>query len=417
MSIKLKTALPPRDFHAQDEKAYQDFLKTIRHPDFGFYQVTERADLIKTTQEVWAKFSQRKTFVHVGIGGSSLGPEMMISALKKNNDVQFVFINNVDPDDMHDKISSLKMKECLFYFVSKSGGTAETMAALAIIIQQCSKQGITEDQLKDYFVFATDPLKSDLLTLARQLNVTTLEVPSNVGGRFTALTPVGYLPALAAGLDLNQLVAGAQKIKEEIEQADPQKNILRMMGAYLYSLRKNDDISQTVFMPYSSKLRDLAFWFTQLWAESLGKKQNIHGQDVFTGMTPIPAYGATDQHSQMQLFMEGPKDKCLLLLEVENFDNDFSLQSSIELPAFKKLAPHSLQKLLRAELYGTIKALEVAKRPFIHLGLTRNNEESLGASILLFECLTVLMGHYLEVNPFDQPGVEAGKIFAYEFLS
>lgn len=417
MTIQLKTSLPHYDFTEVDEKVFRSFMDTIHSADIGFYHVSKRADLIQSTKDVWNNFSAKKTFVHVGIGGSSLGPEMMISALGKNSGTKFVFINNVDPEEMSDKLSHLDFHDCVFYFVSKSGGTAETMAALAIIMQGCIDRGISENQFRDHFVFATDPIKSDLLALAQTLQIQVLEVPSNVGGRFTALTPVGYLPCLAAGIDIDSLISGAEKIKAEIEQKDPQANLLRLVAAYIFNMKEQKGITQTVFMPYSSKLRDLAFWFTQLWAESLGKKYNIHGKVVCSGLTPIPAYGATDQHSQMQLFMEGPMDKCLLLLEVENFGADFSLQNSIDLPAFKKLAPHTLQQLLRAELYGTMKALELAQRPYIHLSITKNDEESLGASILFFECLTVFLGLYLEINPFDQPGVEAGKKYAYEFLS
>lgn len=417
MNVSIKSTLPSHQLNAQDESVYKTFRETIDSPDFGFFHVTNRSDLLEKTQAVWKKFTQKKYFVHVGIGGSSLGPEMMISALKKNNDVTFIFLNNIDPDDLSDKLSAIPLQECLFYFVSKSGGTAETMATLAIVANLLTKEGIEKTSWRDYFVFATDPTKSDLLQLGKELNIDCLEVPTNVGGRFTALTPVGYLPCLAAGIDIQLLAKGAEAIKKDLLNENFDQNILRQLGAYLSQLLSQQGISQTVFMPYSSKLRDLSFWFTQLWAESLGKKLDLNGKVVHRGMTPIPAYGATDQHSQMQLFMEGPKDKCLLLLEVESFENDFSLTNSIDLPAFKKLAPYSLQQLMKAELYGTIKALQEAKRPFIHLAVSKNDEQAMGGLILLFESLTVLMGSYLEVNPFDQPGVEAGKIFAYEFLN
>lgn len=417
MNLRIKSALPAHQLNSKDESVYKTFLETIASPEFGFFQVTNRSDLLEKTEAVWKKFSHKKYFVHVGIGGSSLGPEMMISALKKNNNVKFVFLNNIDPDDLNDKLTALSLKDCLFYFVSKSGGTAETMATLAIIASLLEKEGIDQKSWKEHFVFATDPSKSDLLELGKQLNIECLEVPTNVGGRFTALTPVGYLPSLAAGIDIYQLAQGAEKLKADLLAENFDQNLLRQLGAYLYQLLSQQGISQTVFMPYSSKLRDLSFWFTQLWAESLGKKLNLKGEVVHQGMTPIPAYGATDQHSQMQLFMEGPKDKCLLLLEVENFENDFSLKNTLALPAFKKLAPHSLQQLMKAELYGTIKALQEAQRPFVHLIISKNDEQAMGALILLFESLTVLMGSYLEVNPFDQPGVEAGKIFAFEFLN
>jgi glucose-6-phosphate isomerase len=230
------------------------------------------------------------------------------------------------------------------------------------------------------------------------------------------LTPVGFLPALYANIDIYQLLAGAKKATQKCLDPDVKNNELLNTCSYLYGL-KNIGITQTVFMPYSSKLRDFCFWFVQLWAESLGKKVNTKGEQVFTGLTPIPAYGATDQHSQMQLFMEGPMDKCLLLLEVDNFSCDFKLNSTLDYPSFNKLSKHNLSSLMKAELYGTIRALKENGRPHIHFKINENSAEAMGKLIIFFESLTALMGHYLDVNPFDQPGVELGKVYAYEKLA
>lgn len=394
------------------------FKKIISHPKTQFFHTFERADLISSSKKIHSEFSSRKVFVHVGIGGSSLGPEMLVNALQKN-DQKFIFINNIDPDEIHSQLSLLnqyKMEDCLFYFVSKSGGTAETMSALAIITNFLAEKNIGPDQLKNYFVFATDPKKSELLDLGSELKITCLEVPSDVGGRFCALTPVGYLPALFAGMDIDLLVKGALDAQKLclLETAD---NILLKTAEFLMAQKTNQNISQTVMMPYSSKLRSFSFWFTQLWAESLGKKFNRAGETVHVGFTPIVGYGATDQHSQMQLFMEGPNDKCLFLMEVENFDHDFKLQTSLKSNNLSKLSGFSLAQLMKAELEGTIKALIENGRPVIHLKIQKNDEYHLGGLILFFESLTALMGDYLMIDPFDQPGVEAGKIYAFHFLN
>jgi glucose-6-phosphate isomerase len=161
-------------------------------------------------------------------------------------------------------------------------------------------------------------------------------------------------------------------------------------------------------MPYSSLLKEFSSWFVQLWAESLGKQGK--------GLTPIPAYGATDQHSQMQLFMEGPEDKTLFLIEVEKFKNDFSLSNTIQGESFSSLAPYSLGTLMKAEFEGTLEALKENKRHVVHLKIPAVDEMSLGQLILFSECLTVLMGRMLKVDPFNQPGVEAGKKYAYSWL-
>lgn len=397
------------------EKKLNSFFETINDSRFGFYHLTKRAELIESCKKVYEKFQGRKHFYQIGIGGSSLGPEMLISALKKNQDCKFEFINNIDPEKIHDQLKNIEVEKSLFYFVSKSGGTAETNAALAIITNILLEKGIKESDLKNFYVFCTDPIKSDLLNLGKELNIDCLEVPSNVGGRFSVLSPVGILPALFAGIDVEKLYAGAEKIKPQIEQKNVSENQMLTLASTLMAL-KDKGVNQTVFMPYSSKLRDFSFWFIQLWAESLGKKLSRNGEVVHTGLTPIPGYGATDQHSQVQLFMEGPHDKCYFMIEVKKFSQDFSLKNNFSASSLKKLAPHTLAKLMEAELHGTLKALETNKRPYIHFVFEENNEQELGQAILFFESLTALMGHYLNIDPFDQPGVEAGKIFAFEYL-
>ena len=391
------------------------FKKIIENPTTQFFHSFERVELVNTSKEIYKKYSSKKTFVHVGIGGSSLGPEMLVTALKKNN-CQFIFVNNIDADEIYDQLQLVDYKNSLFYFVSKSGGTAETMAALAIISQFLFDKGVKENELKNYFVFATDSKKSELLDLGRKLSIDLLEVPSDVGGRFSALTPVGYLPALFAGIDVDLLLTGAKDAQKLCLQNDETNKLLQATH-YLYELKKEQHISQTVFMPYSSKLKAFSFWFTQLWAESLGKRLDKNGKEVHEGFTPIVAYGATDQHSQVQLFMEGPKDKAFIMIEVANSAHDFSLKNNFESPNLKKLAPYSLSQLMKAELHGTLKALEKNSRPYIHLVIDRNDEYHVGAMILFFESLTALMGEFLNVDPFDQPGVEAGKIYAFEFLN
>ncbi|MDD4974772.1 MAG: hypothetical protein PHY93_10505 [Bacteriovorax sp.] len=403
-------------------KRLESFKKIIANPNAQFFHTFERAELISSTKKMHTQFSDRKVFIHVGIGGSSLGPEMLVSALQKN-DTRFIFINNIDPEEIHSQLQSLnqyKISDCLFYFVSKSGGTAETLAALAIITNFLADKNISQSELKDYFVFATDPKKSELLELASVLNIQCLEVPSDVGGRFCALTPVGYLPALFAGMDIDQLVRGARET-QAICLEESLNNPLLNAAEFLYTLKKEKNINQTVMMPYSSKLRSFSFWFTQLWAESLGKKKNLDGVVVHTGFTPIVGFGATDQHSQMQLFMEGPNDKCLILIEVENFGHDYKLATNLENNSknnnLSKLSSFTLSQLMKAELDGTIKALQENKRATIHIKIAKNDEFHMGALIIFFESLTALMGDYLMIDPFDQPGVEAGKIYAFHFLN
>lgn len=394
---------------------FSHFQDTINREDIGFFQVVNVKALIEECKTIHENFKSKSTFVHVGIGGSSLGPEMLISSLKKSNK-KFVFINNIDPDEIHQQLSKIDLHNSLFYFCSKSGGTAETMAGLAIVSSLLESNGIQKENFKEYMVFATDPVKSDLLELGKELGVSCLTIPSNVGGRFTVLTPVGFLPALFAGIEIGQLCSGASEAQGLCLDENLAQNQLMKMASFLYAFKEEKGMSQTIFMPYSSKLRNLSHWFVQLWAESLGKELDNQGNVINTGFTPVPAYGATDQHSQVQLFMEGPKDKVMVIISVENFEQDYPLKSDFAQAAFKKLSPYTLGQLMKAELNGTLKALEEKERPYIHINIPSLNEQNLGKMIMVFESLTATMGGYLNINPFDQPGVEAGKKYAFQWL-
>lgn len=402
------------------EKDWNFFQQLIQREDVGFFDLaTDKGPLVecqKVLSLVKAQKRPIKNFVHVGIGGSSLGAEMLIRALDKEHEVKFTFIDNIDPDYLFEQLQQINPSQALFYFVSKSGGTAETMAALAIIsnwLQEKHKLGL--EDLKNYFVVATDPHKSQLKDFASLYHLPTLSVPGNVGGRFSVLSSVGLFPALFANIDCQQLAKGAQQFKTALFESPLEKNPLLQCASYLFE-QKQQGAQQTVLMPYSSKLRSLSSWFVQLWAESLGKKHSLKQEIIHQGLTPIASYGATDQHSQVQLFMEGPYDKVLLLLEVEHFEHDFELKNNFSMESLKKLSTFKLSQLMSAELHGTLKALELNKRPYIHLAIPGLDAYHLGAVILFFECLTVLMGHHLNLDPFDQPGVEAGKKFAFEWL-
>jgi len=395
-------------FHLSDFKeTLNSYLEILNSEQIGFFRLPSNEQLLKDTKALYEKFKSKKQFLHIGIGGSSLGPEMLISALgKKNTETHFTFINNIDPDDLFFKIKDLDLKNTIIYVVSKSGTTAETVAAVSIMIEQLHSIGIKEENFKDYFVFCTDPEKGDLREISKKYNISTLSIPSNIGGRFSVLTPVGLLPALFAGISIDQLLRGAQNIQRQLSHQNEGEDFFKL-ALWLKTLH-DQGINQTVIMPYSSLLKDFSAWFVQLWAESLGKEGK--------GLTPIPSYGATDQHSQMQLFMEGPNNKALLIIENEHFAHDFPLKNSIPVPSFVNLSPYSLGVLMKAELEGTLAALKENRRHIVHLKIPSLNEESLGQLIIFAESLTVLMGILLKVDPFNQPGVEAGKKYAYSWL-
>ena len=211
---------------------------------------------------------------------------------------------------------------------------------------------------------------------------------------------------LFAGIKPADVLKGATALQNKLSNKADCEDFFKL-ASWINELH-DKGIRQTVMMPYSSLLKEFSAWFVQLWGESLGKDGK--------GLTPIPAYGATDQHSQMQLFMEGPEDKTIFLLEVEKFQHDYPLKNNIPGESFELLSQFSLGTLMRAEFEGTLSALAENKRHVVHLKIPALNEESLGQLILFSECLTVLVGQMIKVNPFNQPGVEAGKKYAYAWL-
>ncbi len=378
----------------------KSFEKTVNDPEIGFFHLPQQELNLIRCLEVFKKFKKRKNFVLVGIGGSSLGPQMLVDALGNKEERNFYYLNNIDPDQTFEILEKLNPEDTLFYVVSKSGGTAETLATLTIIINWLGKKRITSKALRNHMVFCTDPQKGELRVLGKKLGIELLEVPQNVGGRYCVLSQVGILPALYSGLNVIDLLSGAEEVTKDLEKVAKTANFL------MDHLDKG--CNETVLMPYSSKLRSFSDWFVQLWAESLGKEGR--------GLTPIPSYGATDQHSQMQLFMEGPSNKVIIFLEIEKFTYEFSLSNKEDGKNFQMLSPFTLSQLMKAELEGTLKALKDNKRPFIKITLEKLDDKNLGGLILFFESLTVMMAHLIKINPFDQPGVEAGKKNAYEFL-
>ena len=386
--------------------AIASYQKTLASSEIGFFRLPENRELLAETEKVFTHFKQKKYFIHIGIGGSALGPEMILSALGNRSGVEFIFVNNIDPDDLCRKLDKVNIKEALIYVVSKSGTTAETVAAMSIVLNMLTEAGIKESEYKDYFVFCTDPVKGELRKLTSEWNVKTLEIPSNIGGRFSVLTPVGFLPALFAGIKAKDILEGAEDIKKHLQDPKVGANFFEL--AFWIKDLHDKGVNQTVMMPYSSLLKEYSSWFVQLWAESLGKDGK--------GLTPIPGYGATDQHSQMQLFMEGPKDKVMMLIEVEKFHADFNLKNSLKSEAFKNLSPFKLSDLMKAEFEGTLTALQENGRHVVHMKIPSLQEEYVGQLILFAECLTVMVGELLKVDPFNQPGVEAGKKYANQWL-
>ena len=397
---------------ALDQKAQDNIL--------GFYNLpftTELADEIeKYTVAAKKRF---KSYVHIGIGGSALGPialqtSLLDSYYNSKAKPMMYFPDNVDPDWLDDLLKTIDVSKTLFHIVSKSGGTAET-AATTLYFMKYLKESLGDSFYKN-LLFTTDPVQGLLNQIAREYPIKCFRIPNGVGGRFSVLSPVGLISASLAGIPIRELLSGAAGMAKICRNDNLLKNPAFIYAAihYLY-MGRNKNIS--VMMPYSNKLRDLADWYRQLWAESLGKRYDTEKNIIEVGQTPVKALGATDQHSQVQLYVEGPNDKVFTFLEVEKFKNNDILKNHFEyIPEFNYLEGKTLGELLNAEKKATELALSNNKRPNLTIKFSEVSAENIGAYFFLLEAATAFAGGLLNINAFDQPGVEEGKIATYALM-
>jgi glucose-6-phosphate isomerase len=263
--------------------------------------------------------------------------------------------------------------------------------------------------LKKHFIATTDANEGTLRKIADDAGLTTLEVPDGVGGRFSVLSPVGLFSAAMCGVDIDELLAGARAMDLRVATADMKKNPALLNAAINWHYY-NRDKKISVMMPYSYALKDMSDWYRQLWAESLGKTNDLEGNEVFVGPTPVKALGATDQHSQVQLYREGPNDKLFTFLQVKDFGRDVTIGDTPEsAPELGYLAGSSMAKLLNSEKIATEYALVCDKRPCMTVLFDKVDAYSIGQFIYLFEVTTSIAGRLFGINTYDQPAVELGK--------
>ncbi|MDB4887587.1 MAG: Glucose-6-phosphate isomerase [Gemmatimonadetes bacterium] len=363
--------------------------------------------------------------VVLGIGGSALGPIALRTALRppqwnllddaaREGNPRLHVLDNVDPANIVALLARLDLRRSLFIVTSKSGGTAETMSQYLVVRARLA-EALGDAAARQQIVFVTDPAKGALRTIARAEGIPALDIPSNVGGRFSVLTPVGVLPAALVGIDTAALLAGAADMRERCASPALAGNIAGAFATLQFLADTAHGRHVQVLMPYSDALRDMADWFVQLWAESLGKHRSAG--DAGVGPTPLAALGATDQHSQVQLFMEGPADKTVTFMSVEQGAYDVEIPTMHQdVPELAYLGGHRLGELLDIERRATAGALARRGRPNMTLSLARVDAFAVGGIFMFLELATAYAGHLYGVNAFDQPGVELGKQFTYAML-
>ena len=377
----------------------------------------------KTVQQVKKLTAELKNrcenLVVLGIGGSALGNIALQNALNPYmhnlDDSQrpgprlFVF-DNIDPDQFASFLDwvSDKLDKIIFNVISKSGQTSET-AAQFLIIHKLLLDRLGREGLRNQIVATTDPKQGTLRKIADETGIACLEVPEGVGGRFSVLSAVGLFSAAMCGIDIDSLLQGARDMDKRVSTEDFHKNPAAINAAINYHFYNHGKKISAMF-PYSYALKDLSDWYRQLWAESLGKAYALDGSEVHIGPTPVKALGTTDQHSQVQLYREGPNDKLFTFLQVNNFDKDIKIGPAPDCaPELGFLAGKDLSLLLNSEKKATEYALLQSKRPCLTVIFPIVNAYTVGQFIYLYEVTTSFAGALFGINPYDQPAVELGK--------
>ncbi len=375
-------------------------------------------DIIATAKEIKKRFDN---FVVLGIGGSALGPTAVFQALchlrhnelprSKRKFPKLYVEDNVDPERMAALLDVIDLEKTVFNVITKSGATSETMSQYLIITDMLKAR--FGDKAKEHMITTTSESRGNLIKLAQKEGLKTFYIPDGVGGRFSELSPVGLLPAAVVGIDIKAMLSGAAYMDKICMRKDLKKNpaLLSALLQYL-AMKKGKNIS--VMMPYADSLKYIADWYCQLWAESLGKAADKKGNPAFTGQTPVKALGVTDQHSQVQLYREGPFDKVITIIGVEKFRNEVEISRGCEeFPDVNFLCGHTMGELINTERVATEYALATAGRLNHTILLPEVNAFTVGELLYMFEMETAFCGEMLGIDTYNQPGVEGGKNATY----
>jgi len=392
------------------KEAHVALQSVLQNKALGFHQLPERSQLWESCAEaadlLRAKHSK---MVVLGIGGSALGGRVIAEALSFLAHRPVIFLDTIDPIYMDQKINELKadFASTCWALISKSGNTIETLTQADYINQLYEEQNL---HWAHHCVVITETKSSPLGDFAKLHKIPRLEIPEDVGGRFSVLTPVGMLPAAFMGLDLNQFRQGAAEALKSTEM------ITELVAQVEMSFARQEWI--TVFWSYTHSLRELGYWIQQLWAESLAKKYDRQGHPAPRASTPLPCVGPTDQHSLLQQIAEGAKDKFVLFMRLQSAEEQGSvIRRTLFSSGGELMLDKRLGALLAAEAQATQQGLEKQHVSNMTLHLSKLSEKELGFLFMYFELVVAALGERLQINAFDQPGVELGKVIAKKILA
>ncbi len=402
--------LSKSELSSQADKLSQ-YLEDIDSRNQGFYNIVDNTELAEEISN-FANAAKGKfeDVVVLGIGGSALGSICIKQSLTHlYGDEQapaLHVVDNIDPTMIRELEDVIDIEDTLFVTITKSGSTPETLSLYYYFRDKIESQDL---HIREHMVIITDPVKGMLRDIANQEGITSFDIPQNVGGRFSVLTPVGLFPAAMIDVDIKELLRGARDMRDKALSEDFDENLSFQLASAQYLLYKKGK-SINVMMPYAQKLIRLADWYRQLLAESIGKAETESGEEVHAGITPVNALGATDQHSQAQLYNEGPNDKLIMFIEVDN------LGEEIEIPVLnpsrdtvKFLKGASFNELIKVEKEATQEALIERDRPTMTITIDKIDAYHLGQLFMLFEGATAFLGEFFDINAFNQPGVELAK--------
>ncbi len=383
------------------EAAINNILEKSENEEIGFINILD--DNLSKYDEIKEQSKNFKNIVVIGMGGSILGTQTVYEGIRgvyynEMGDKRVYFLDNSDPEKTYDILKLINLEDTLLFAVSKSGNTSETIANFLIFEKEYKK---LENYKKNIIIISNGGVLKELGEVGGYKIYST---PDNIGGRFSVLSSVGLAPLSALNINIKKLINGAKLMRKWSFNNEVYKNPPLLNGVIHYLMMKNGK-SISVLMPYIERLHKFGMWYRQLWAESLGKNEK--------GQTPVVSLGAKDQHSQLQLYLDGPKDKIITFLRVNNFKNDILIEDA----PVNYLNNHKLSELILHEQEGTESSLTENGVPNISLSLRELDEYTLGMIIFMYEMQTAFTGELLGVNAYDQPAVERGKIITKKLMT
>lgn len=421
------TAKQFNDTKPRMNEIHKELMRRRKEGELPFYDLPFQTQTLKSIRRMAEGIRKRaENFVVFGIGGSALGALALFTALSPQNHnllessrrrfPRLFVADNADPETIATLLNYVDPRQTVFNVISKSGTTTETMSQFMIVHDRL-RRSLGKSSVKDHIVITTDPEEGFLREFANQEGYQTLDIPPGVGGRFSVLSAVGLLPLAVTGVNVVELLKGAAAASDVSTLPTLTRNPAYLFAVLTYLLKQLKKRSTLIFMPYADALTGVADWFNQLWAESLGKRYSTKGKVVFAGQTPVKAIGTTDQHSQLQLYMEGPEDKVVVFVGIKSYRVDIRIPAVFkEHEGLSYLSGQTLGELIQTEQLATAQALAQAGRPNMTLTLNRITAASMGYLMYLLEVATLAAGYLYQIDPLDQPGVEMSKNYTYGLM-